>query len=167
MKVVQTIIDELNNINKSLPSSDTDQLKFELQNCFDVIKVVDNVSNGRITSLELTNIILQRRLNRSDIIKRGQPKKIKNLTEPIRRISSLCNICITDSDIHHCTYFITVFIYIINYNKNRNLLLRNVLCIEYSSNQSKKFVCVHLTDASKRLITMFLNLKSEGKIIRY
>lgn len=178
LKLIQNKFNELS--NSSCNSNDVELIKDDLKHCFDVVNVVDNVANGRMASFEMKYNILQRRLNRADIIIRGLPKRIRNLRDPILKIGSLCGVCLTYSDLQHCTYFaggnavlvkfnsvqLRDFL-MINYNKHRNLYLKDVVFTEDNNNQCKIVLNDHLTDAAKNLIAVCRRLKTDGKIARY
>lgn len=152
-------------------------IKSDLKNCYNMIKHVDDIANQKIHSLEIKNSILQRRLNRSDIIIKGLPKYIKNLRKPIIKIASLCNVCIYYSDIQHCTYFNGGKSVIVKFN---SVQIRDAIMINYRRNikikvkdivggnaNSNVFLNDHLTPSAKELIAVCKNLKLAGKIKKY
>ncbi|KNC22684.1 hypothetical protein FF38_06728 [Lucilia cuprina] len=117
-----------------------DNLQSEIKNCYNMIKIIDNVATEKIKRLETENNISQRRLNRADIVIKGLPRTLKNLRKPIVKIASLCNVQLYYSDIQHCTYFEggkSVLVkfnsvqirdkIIINHRRNRNIILQDVI----------------------------------------
>lgn len=179
MKLIQDKLDQVTN-SSSVENSDVEQVKTDLKHCFDVVNVVDNVASGRIANLELQNSILQRRLNRADVIIRGLPNGILNLREPILKIASLCKVCISNADIQHCTYFargkavIVKFnsvqirdALMISYNRSRNIMLKDVVQNVDYDNRCRIFLNDNLTDAAKKLLAVCRRLKNDAKIQRY
>lgn len=158
-------------------ASDVELIKSEVKQCFDVIKVVDNAANQKLEKLQTQNNILQRRLNRANIVIWGLAKKILDLRTPILKICSLCNVPTTNADIQHCTYFAggkAVLVkfnsvqirdaIMINYNNNRNLKLCDVIPCDIQSNV---ILNDHLTDVARKLIAVCRNLKNNNKIAKY
>lgn len=177
LKLLEDKINELPSQGAVANSSDVEQMKSDLRNCFDVVNVVDNAANRRISDLQMQNNILQRRLNRSNIIIMGLPKRIKDLRKPIVKICSLCNIRVSYTDIQHCTYFAggkkvlvkfnSVQIrdeIMISYHKKRNVKLKDVIG---GTAQSDVFLNDHLTDSAKRLIAVCRKLKDKNKVTKY
>lgn len=140
LKAMEDKFAEIINYQPLADSCDVQVMKSDLKQCFDVIKVLDDATNEKLQYLQTQNCILQRRLNRSNIVIWGLPSNIKDLRAPILKIFSLCNVPVTSSDIQHVTYFArgkAVLVKLnsvqirdaimINYNNNRNLKLNNVI----------------------------------------
>ncbi|XP_037825488.1 uncharacterized protein LOC119613538 [Lucilia sericata] len=174
LRVIEEKFSELSN---SQPICDVELIKSDLKHCFDVVKVVDNAANSKLIKLETQASILQRRLNRANVVIWGLPKKIKDLRTPVRKIFSLCNVSVSDTDLQHCTYFaggkavLVKFnsiqvrdIVMFNYNKARNIKLSDVIP---SSVHSKIIINDHLTDAARKLISVCRRLRNEGKFVKY
>lgn len=157
--------------------SDVQMMKSDLKHCFDVVKVLDDATNDKLEKLQVHNSILQRRLNRTNIVIWGLPRNIKDLRVPVLKIFSLCNVSVLNTDIQHCTYFArgkAVLVKLnsvqvrdavmINFNNNRNLMLSEVISTPV---QSKIILNDHLTDAARKLISVCRKLRKERKIVKY
>lgn len=177
LKIFEEKINEFSIHEPLTNATDVEQIKSDLKSCFNVVKVVDDAANKRLAHLEMQNNIQQRRLNRSNIIILGLPKKIKDLRKHVLKIGSLCNVRVLNADIQHCTYFSggkkvlvkfnsvqTRDAIMINYHKNRALKLKDVIG---GSSQSDIFLNDHLTDSAKKLIAVCRKLKEKQKITRY
>lgn len=138
---------------------------------------VENAFNKRVCDLEVRNSILQRRLNRADIIIKGLPKSIRKLTEPILNIATQCGVSLSGSDIQHCTYIHngrSVLVKLnsvqcrdaimMNFAKKKFLILKDILGGNVSS---KVFLRDHLTAAASELVSICRDLRIENKIISY
>lgn len=131
----------------------------------------------RLNNLEMHNNILQRRLNRADIIVKGLPKHIKNIRVPVLKIASLCGLPISHDGIQHCTYIHngrSVLVkfnsvqhrdkLMMNFSKKRHLILKDIIGGDITS---KVFLNDHLTPAAANLISTCRDLRMENKIIKY
>lgn len=72
LNILREKMNELSAIGSDLNS---EQIKADVKHCFEVINVVDGAANSRLSNLEKENNILQRRMNRTNIIITGFPKK--------------------------------------------------------------------------------------------
>lgn len=137
----------------------------------------NTVMNKRLTDMEHTNSVLQRRLNRSNIIVRGLPRNIKDLRVPILKIASLCGFSLAESDLQHCAYIYkggAVLVkmnsvhqrdqIMINFSKCRYFLLKDIIGGDITS---KVFLFDHLTPAASKLLSICKNLRASNKITKY
>lgn len=153
-------------------------VKSEISHCYAMVKQVDQTAYGKICALETKNSILQRRLNRADIVITGLPQSIKHLRTPVKKIASLCKIQITDADIQHCTYFANGKSVLVKFNSvfTRDLIMGNYIKLA-DPILTKDIVCgevrkeIHLGDhhtpAASQLLFICRKLRSAKKIQKY
>lgn len=178
---LKQIENKFNDFLKNQPktaSSDLETTKSDIKHCFDVVKVVDNEMNGRLSYLELQCSIMQRRQNRANIVIKGLPTNIKDRRTPILNICSLCDVSVTKSDIQHCTYFgggksvLGKFNLVqlrdevtIKFIERRNIKLDEVFPPDLCNGvQSSIYLNDHLTEEARKLISVCRRLKRDAKI---
>lgn len=119
-KMVNEVRDEL--------SSDLTQVKSDVNVCQQNVKLVETSTNAKVQELVTNNNILQRRLNRSDILIRGLTKGIKNLRKPVLKIAVLCNVSLQHTDIQHCCYMAGGEVVLVKFN---SIYLRDTIMANY------------------------------------
>lgn len=177
LKLLDERINEISFHGPLINAEEVDQIKSDTKSCFDLVNVVDKAADRRMASLERHNNILQRRMNRSNIVIVGLPKNIKDLRQHILKICLLCKVEVSCKEIQHCTYFASgkkVLVkfnsvqvrdeVMINYHKNRNLKLKDVIG---GALQSDVYLNDHLTDSARTLIAVCRKLKEKNKIAKY
>ncbi|KNC28047.1 hypothetical protein FF38_06830 [Lucilia cuprina] len=82
IQVFQKKVDDILNAVRAEYSNKINQLE-EVKSGVDVVHMVDKSLNDKILELEKQNDVLQRRLNRTNIVIQGLPKGIKDLRYPI------------------------------------------------------------------------------------
>lgn len=153
------------------------QMEDKLKNCYAVVKQAESTNTATIQDLEVQNDILQRRLNRADIVINGLPDGILNLREPIVKIATLCNIELSPLDIQHCCYFSNGKSVIVkfnsvyardcimaNYHRKGALLLSDVLDVNV---RSRVYLNDHLNRAASKLMYICRRLKKFSKIKKF
>lgn len=80
------------------------KIRSDVEHCYSVIKEVDKSSSAKVNALIIKNNVLERRLNRSDILIMGLPNKMDKIREYVIKIAQLVDVNITLSDINHCCY---------------------------------------------------------------
>lgn len=154
-----------------------ENIQLDVTHNYDIMKKVDEAASRRICSLERQNSILQRRLNRSNIVIKGLPKNIKELREVFIKIASLCNIFLSKSDIQHITYFSNGKAVLVkltsvqtrdeimsNFSKLKYLLLKD---IDGGISETKVFLNDHFTPDAANLISNCRKLRDAGLILGY
>lgn len=153
------------------------QIEEKLNNCYAVVKQTESTHSATIEDLELQNDILQRRLNRADIVINGLPDGVSDLREPIVKIASLCNIDLSPIDIQHCCYFRKGKSVLIKFNSVyvRDCLMAKYhrrgplfLCDIFDVNvRSRIYLNDHLNRAASKLMFICRRLKKSNKVRKF
>lgn len=121
------------------------ELKSDIDICNKKIKSLESSTTNKIILLEQKNEILQKRLNRSDILINGFPKYQENINDLIFKICKAVNVNIEPYDINNY-YFInhgnTVLV------KFNNIIKRDVVMQNYFKSRNLRFID---TDINKRI----------------
>lgn len=132
---------------------------------------------SRLRNSEIQSSVMQRRLNRADIIVNGLPRSIHHLREPIVNIAKLCKVDLNPADIQHCCYifggravlvkFNSVHLrdtIMANYFRSNRIALKDVINTEVSS---RIFLNDHLTPAASKLVNTCRKMLRSSKINKY
>lgn len=155
----------------------TENLKAELAHNENFMKQMDTSLSKRILSLETQNNILQRRLNRSNIVIKGLSRNIRDLRGMFVKIAACCSISLTNMDIQHITYFSSgkaVLVKLnsvqardeimVNFSKIKYLLRKD---IEGGDSESRILLCDHFTPAAANLVAISVKLREKRCILNY
>lgn len=153
------------------------QIEDRLKSCYAVVKQTESTNTTNIADLEIQNDILQRRLNRADIVINGLPDGVSDLREPIVKIASLCNIELSPLDIQHCCYFANGKSVLVkfnsvyardcimaNYHRRGPLLLREIFAVNVSS---RIYLNDHLNRAASKLMFICRRLRKAQKVKKF
>lgn len=152
-------------------------LKVDLDNYNTLLKQLDESTSNSINFLEDQNEILQRRLNRSDILINGLPKYQENFTDLVIKIFKELHVDIDAHDLNNC-YFInngnTILVQL-NSIAKRDLAMQNYfktknLCISsfINTNVNKRiYFNDHLTSKVSNLLYQCRKLQKDKKISKY
>ncbi|KNC33243.1 hypothetical protein FF38_14547 [Lucilia cuprina] len=174
---IQTKFDVILSEVKQELNTKLTELKNDIDNCNKMIKFIDSSTTNKILFLEDQNEVLNKRLNRSDILINGLPKYHDNINELVVKIFKQLNADINPGDINNC-YFInqgnTVLVKLNNIPK-RDLVMRNYfktrdLClsslIETDINK-RIFLNDHVTPKVGRVLFLCRRLRKDNKILKY
>lgn len=153
------------------------KLEDDLKNYYSVAQHMDKNRSTVIQDLELHNDILQRRLNRADIVVSGLPDKIKDLRGLVIKIASLCRVNLDPRDIQHCCYIFSgksvlvklnsVYardLIMANYYKGSPLLLSSIIDEEV---RSYVYLNDHLNVTASKLVYICKKLRGLKKIQQF
>lgn len=85
-------------------SGEISKVQSDVAHCYSVVKEVDKATTAKVNALMAKNNVLERRLNRSDILINGLPNKMDNIRDYVIKIGQLVSVPVTMSDINHCCY---------------------------------------------------------------
>lgn len=153
------------------------QIEEKLKNCYAVVKQTETTHSATIEDLEIQNDILQRRLNRADIVVNGLPDGVSDLREPVVKIASLCNIELSPNDIQHCCYFRkgksvlikfnSVYVrdcIMAKYHRRGPILLCDIIDVNV---RSKIYLNDHLNRAASKLTFICRRLKKCNRVRKF
>ncbi|XP_073822343.1 uncharacterized protein [Musca autumnalis] len=119
--------------------------------------------SDRICELEKFNSVLQRRLNRANVVIRGLPDNIRDLRAQIINIAKVCGIQLDRRDLMQCCYISDRRAVLVKFNsvQDRDALMRNfakkgrILLKEVMENclvESRIYINDHLIKSTSKLI---------------
>ncbi|XP_073827001.1 uncharacterized protein [Musca autumnalis] len=175
---LRKVTDDVKNCEDKIGSISTtiENINKEIGICKSSMSVISTLQK-RIENMEIQNGILQRRLNRSNIIINGLPTGLHNISEFVARIAAICNVCINPIDLQHCCYFAGGKSILVKFN---SVLLRDTIMANYRRGPPIKLNAViggnlqthiylddHLTPASARLMYVCRMLRKQGKLEKF
>lgn len=177
LKTLEQKMDTLLKEFKLEIANEIKDLKEDLSSCHRKISNVKQVVEMKCEHLEKQNRILQRRLNRSNIVINGLPRGIQNIRVPIENIVRHCKISINHVDIQHCCYFAggksilvkfnsvqTRDALMASYHKSEPILLCDVYDVEA---RSRVYLNDHLTPDAAMLAHNCRKLRERKIIHKY
>ncbi|XP_058974227.1 uncharacterized protein LOC131804754 isoform X2 [Musca domestica] len=132
----------------------------------------------RISELESFNNVLQRRLNRADIIIRGLPENIKDLRSFVVKVANLCGLQLSHGDMQQCCYISERRAVLVKFNsiQTRDSLIRRfvkrgkVTLKEVMENcllESRIYLNDHLVKSASSLVFACRGLLKKKKIKKF
>lgn len=162
-------------------------VKSDVAQCYSVIKGVDEATGAKINALIAKNNVLERRLNRSDILVSGLPNKMDKIRDYVIKIAQLVGVNVSMQDINHCCYikgskcilvkFNSVYLRDLvmkNYFKSQPLMLENILGVagmnevgDINTAETRVYLKDNLSPASKKLHYICRKLLMQQKIKKF
>ncbi|XP_061390345.1 uncharacterized protein LOC133325636 [Musca vetustissima] len=140
----------------------------DILSCLAVTKQLETTFKNNVSELQTHNDILQRRLNRADIVINGLPDGIRDLRQPITKIFAFCNVTVSSADIQHICYMSkgksvlvklnSVYLrdtIMANYHKSNQILLNDIVGGDVNS---RVYLNDHLTQTSSKLLYLCLSV---------
>lgn len=113
------------------------EMKSDIVDCRKLVDEVDASTKSNISKLEIENNALHRRLNRSEVVVRGLPSGLNNLSSAVVSLCKHYNIDIIEQQLNHVCYINNMRQIIIKFN---NVDVRDLLMKEYFKTRSLR-VC--------------------------
>ncbi|KAI8114869.1 hypothetical protein CVS40_12799 [Lucilia cuprina] len=171
-KVVQMVNDFRKEVNTEIAN-----IKSDVANCYSCVKNADKAYENKYHQLQYKNNMLERRLNRSDILISGLNCTIEKIRENTIKIAKFVGVDISLSDINHCCYIKHRKYFIVklnsvqlrdtimkNYHKSEPLLLNKIIG---GTIESRIYLNDNLSPASGKLNYLCRKLLSEKKIKKF
>lgn len=128
LKMFEVRVEQMVNDVRNDLSTDLTNLKSNVEVCQQSAKRINEVTCNKLDGLVAHNNVLERRLNRSNILIKGLNKGIKNLRKPVLKIASICNVSIQHTDVQHCCYIGNGEVVLVKFN---SIYLRDTIMANY------------------------------------
>lgn len=171
-KVVQ-LIDNL----RSEVNTEISNVKSDVAHCYSIVKEADKANDAKFNHLQYKNNILERRLNRSDIVISGLSCSIESIRENVIKIAKFVGVDINNADINHCCYLNQRKNFVIKFN---SVQLRDTIMQKYYKTQplllnkviggtveSRIYLNDNLSPASSKLNFLCRKLLTAKKIKKF
>lgn len=151
--------------------------KVKSANCYSMVKESDKANDMKYYKLQYKNNMLERRLNRSDILVSGLSCSLENIREEMIKIAKYVGVDISNSDIFHCCYIKAKKYFIIKFNsvQLRDSIMKNYFRMQPlqlnkvigGSIESRIYLNDNLAPASSKLHYLCRKLLSGKKIRKF
>lgn len=169
------LLDKLRIVKDEVKELKEKLLHVECQNK-DLRGIAEDCKN-QLAAAERHNSIVQRRLNRADILINGLPRSIADLRQPVVKIAEICNVYLNPTDIQHCCYIYGGKSVLVKFNSihTRDTIMANFFRLFSirlndvldTDVQSRIYLNDHLTPLAYKLVNICRRLRERKAINKY
>jgi len=183
---VDAVVSDIDAVNNRIDSvsndiaeaaNRVDSALIDVETVSDSLDAVNESLCAKISSVEIQNNAVQRRMNRSDIIISGLPAGLQNLAEPVIAIAKHFGVVVVKADILHCCLVHRKTAVLVKFN---SIELRDKIMSEYISTcsltlkdaiggeiESRVYLNDHLTPIANKLNATCRKLLQSKKIKKF